>query len=71
MEIRGLSVTFQDKEGTRAARQVNLRLDKGEMAALVGESGSGKPYCAKPYYNCSGRRPAWKTVRFCTGAAIF
>lgn len=37
LEIRGLSVTFQDKEGTRAARQVNLRLDKGEMAALVGE----------------------------------
>ena len=42
LEIRDLSVTFQDEEGTRAARHVNLQLKKGELAALVGESGSGK-----------------------------
>lgn len=38
LEIRDLSVTFQDVEGTRAARHVNLQLKKGELAALVGES---------------------------------
>ena len=42
MEIRDLSVTFQDEEQTRAARHVSLELKKGELAALVGESGSGK-----------------------------
>ncbi|MEY8532796.1 ABC transporter ATP-binding protein [Blautia pseudococcoides] len=56
LEIRGLSVTFQDKEGTRAARQVNLRLDKGEMAALVGESGSGKTVLCKTILQLLGKK---------------
>ena len=42
LEIRDLSVTFQDEEQTRAARHVSLELKRGELAALVGESGSGK-----------------------------
>ena len=57
LEIRDLSVTFQDVEGTRAARHVNLQLKKGELAALVGESGSGKTVLCKTILQLLGKRP--------------
>ena len=57
LEIRDLSVTFQDVEGTRAARHVNLQLKKGELAALVGSPVQERLCCAKPYYSFSEKRP--------------
>lgn len=56
LEIRDLSVTFQDVEGTRAARHVNLQLKKGELAALVGESGSGKTVLCKTILQLLGKK---------------
>lgn len=56
MEIRDLSVTFQDEEQTRAARHVSLELKKGELAALVGESGSGKTVLCKTILQLLGNK---------------
>jgi len=44
LEIEGLDVSFRSDEGdvTRAAVDVSLSLDRGEVLGLVGESGSGK-----------------------------
>ncbi len=43
LEIRGLTIEFAvDKVRIPAVRNVDLRLEKGEILALVGESGSGK-----------------------------
>ena len=44
LEIENLDVSFRNDEGevTRAARNVNLSLDRGEVLGIVGESGSGK-----------------------------
>ena len=44
LKIEDLDVSFRDDEGvvTRAAVDVNLTLDRGEVLGLVGESGSGK-----------------------------
>lgn len=36
------NVSFQYSEGKPALQEVNLSLDKGEIAYLIGESGSGK-----------------------------
>ena len=53
LEIRDLSVTFQDEEQTRAARHVSLELKRGELAALVGESGSGKNRAVQNHFTTS------------------
>ena len=44
LKIEDLDVSFRNEEGetTRAAADVNLALDRGEVLGLVGESGSGK-----------------------------
>lgn len=44
LKIEDLDVSFANDEGvvTRAACDVNLTLDRGEVLGLVGESGSGK-----------------------------
>ena len=44
LEIEDLDVSFRNDEGevTRAACDVNLTLDRGEILGIVGESGSGK-----------------------------
>ena len=44
LKIEDLDVSFRNEEGetTRAAVDVNLTLDRGEVLGLVGESGSGK-----------------------------
>ena len=44
LEIEDLDVSFRNDEGdvVRAAIDVNLTLDRGEVLGLVGESGSGK-----------------------------
>jgi ABC-type microcin C transport system duplicated ATPase subunit YejF len=44
LEIDQLNVSFKNDEGliTRAAVDVSLSLDRGEVLGLVGESGSGK-----------------------------
>lgn len=56
LEIRNLSVYFRDEEGTRAARDVNLTLGQGELAALVGESGSGKTVLCKTILRLMDRK---------------
>lgn len=44
LEIEDLDVSFRNDEGevTRAAIDVNLQLERGEVLGVVGESGSGK-----------------------------
>ena len=44
LQIEDLDVSFRNDEGevTRAAADVNLTLDRGEVLGIVGESGSGK-----------------------------
>ena len=44
LQIEDLDVSFRNDEGdvTRAAIDVNLALDRGEVLGIVGESGSGK-----------------------------
>ena len=44
LKIEDLDVSFRDDSGavTRAARGVDLELDRGEVLGVVGESGSGK-----------------------------
>ena len=44
LQIEDLDVSFRNEEGdvTRAAIDVNLALDRGEVLGIVGESGSGK-----------------------------
>ena len=44
LQIEDLDVAYRDDEGavTRAAADVNLTLDRGEVLGIVGESGSGK-----------------------------
>ena len=44
LKIEDLDVSFRNEEGetTRAAVDVSLSLDRGEVLGLVGESGSGK-----------------------------
>jgi len=44
LKIEDLDVSFRNDEGemTRAAMDVNLSLDRGEVLGIVGESGSGK-----------------------------
>ena len=44
LEIKDLDVSFRNDEGevTRAAIDVNLTLNRGEVLGIVGESGSGK-----------------------------
>ena len=44
LEIEDLDVSFRNDEGevTRAARDVTLSLDRGQVLGIVGESGSGK-----------------------------
>ncbi len=43
LEIDNLSIEYRIKDGTvRAVREVNLRLEAGEILAIVGESGAGK-----------------------------
>lgn len=44
LEIEDLDVSFRAEDGeiTRAAREIALTLDRGEVLGLVGESGSGK-----------------------------
>jgi len=44
LEIESLDVSFRTDEGAevRAAMDVNLTLDRGEILGIVGESGSGK-----------------------------
>lgn len=41
LEMRGLSVRYAGA-GTEAVREVDMRVDQGEVKVLVGESGSGK-----------------------------
>ena len=44
LEIERLDVSFRNEEGdvVRAARDVSLSLDRGEVLGVIGESGSGK-----------------------------
>ena len=44
LSVEDLDVSFRDEEGgvVRAAVDVNLSLDRGEVLGVVGESGSGK-----------------------------
>ena len=44
LDIQDLDVSFRNDEGevTRAAMDVSLALDRGEVLGIVGESGSGK-----------------------------
>ena len=44
LKIEDLDVSFRNEEGdvVRAARGVNLSLDRGEVLGVIGESGSGK-----------------------------
>lgn len=44
LNIKDLSIVFPN--GTEAAKQVSLTMQKGELLALVGESGSGKTLTA-------------------------
>ena len=44
LKVESLDVSFRSEEGevVRAARGVNLSIDRGEVLGIIGESGSGK-----------------------------
>lgn len=46
LEIKNLSIEFQDKEKQQVVKKLSLSMDKGEIIGLVGESGSGKTVTA-------------------------
>ncbi len=47
LDIRGLSVTFHDREEPfTAVAGLDLQMDRGEIVGIVGESGSGKSVTA-------------------------
>jgi peptide/nickel transport system ATP-binding protein len=46
LDIRNLSIRFNDAAGGEAVRGINLRMEAGEILGLVGESGSGKTMTA-------------------------
>ena len=48
LEIKHLSVTFNSRENTKfqAVKDINLKLEQGEILGIVGESGSGKSVTA-------------------------
>ena len=69
LEIEDLDVSFRNDEGevVRAARDVSLSLDRGEILGLVGESGSGKSSVAMSVARLLPSPPAFYpkgTIRF-------
>lgn len=48
LEIKHLSITFNNRENTKfqAVKDINLKLEQGEILGIVGESGSGKSVTA-------------------------
>jgi oligopeptide/dipeptide ABC transporter ATP-binding protein len=59
LDIRALSVRFDTDDGTvRAADDVSLRLDRGDVLGLVGESGCGKTAVAMAIPRLLPRPPA-------------
>ena len=48
LEIKHLSIAFNNRENTKfqAVKDVNLKLEQGEILGIVGESGSGKSVTA-------------------------
>ncbi len=47
LSARGVNVTYHGAGGTRAVRDVDLDVHRGEIVALVGQSGSGKTTLAR------------------------
>lgn len=46
LDVRNLTVSFNDGQGGEAVHDVSLHMEKGELLGLVGESGSGKTMIA-------------------------
>src|SRR5688500_8914895 len=47
LEIRNLSVDFEnEKQLTRAVKNISFKVERNEVVAIVGESGSGKSVSA-------------------------
>lgn len=46
LDVKNLTISFNDRRGGEAARNVSFHMDDGEMLGLVGESGSGKTVTA-------------------------
>lgn len=46
LDVKNLTISFNDLKGGEAARNVSFHMDAGEMLGLVGESGSGKTITA-------------------------
>lgn len=46
LEVKNLTISFNDRRGGVAAKDVSFRMEQGEFIGLVGESGSGKTITA-------------------------
>ena len=46
LDVKNLTVTFNDDHPAEAVRGINLHMEDGETLGLVGESGSGKTVTA-------------------------